>query len=162
MRSYTQFTQNKHILASWHNFHWQVWFSYHNVFFGALIFRGRKALAFNLFLSIKERLKTRERFDPSIVFFIAMLKITPNIMLFPVKRSGVLEAAPFPISRRKQISFAVKWVIKLLKDSHRVVTVSRIVDLLISTIYDKGPAIRRKYDLYKRASSCRQFINFFR
>lgn len=53
-------------------------------------------------------------------------------------------------------------MIKLLKDSHRVVTVSRIVDLLISTIYDKGPAIRRKYDLYKRASSCRQFINFFR
>jgi ribosomal protein S7 len=85
-----------------------MWFSYHNIFFGALIFRGKKAHAFNMFLRIKEQLKLRERFDPSLVFYVAMLKITPNVVLFPVKRSGVMEAAPFPIGSRKQVTFAVK------------------------------------------------------
>lgn len=61
-----------------------------------------------MFLRIKEQLKLRERFDPSLVFYVAMLKITPNVVLFPVKRSGVMEAAPFPIGSRKQVTFAVK------------------------------------------------------
>lgn len=85
-----------------------MWFSYHNIFFGSLIFRGKKAKAFNMFLKIKEQLKLKERFDPSMVFYVAMLRITPNVMLFPVKKAGVTEAAPFPIGGRKQVTFAVK------------------------------------------------------
>jgi len=77
-------------------------------FFGSLLFRGKKILAFNTFLQIKNGLKRKEKFDPFLVFLVAMMKITPSLVLLPIRKSGALHGVPFPISQRKQITFAVK------------------------------------------------------
>lgn len=138
------------------------YFCYHSVFFGRLIFRGKKAKAFNMFLKIKEGLKQKELIDPVLVFYVAMIRMTPHVLLFPIKKSGATEAAPFPIGPRKQVTFAVKWAIKTLKDSHGKVTVPKLVDVLVSAIYNKGPAIEKKREVYRKASNCRHFIKFYR
>jgi hypothetical protein len=45
---------------------------------------------------------------------------------------------------KKKITFAVKWIIKLLKDNDRIVKISTVVDLLISTIYyNRGSALKK-------------------
>lgn len=72
------------------------------------------------------------------------MKISPGVTLFPIKKSGVVQGAPFPISRRKQITFAIKWVVKLLKDNSRAVTVLRMADLLSEAIHDRGKSIAKK------------------
>lgn len=35
------------------------------------------------------------------------MKITPDLMLFPLKLGGVLQGVPLPITERKQYTFAV-------------------------------------------------------
>jgi hypothetical protein len=65
-------------------------------------------LAFNNFLKIKQGLKLREKFDPFLIFLVSMMKITPNVILMPLKKSGVMQGVPFPISFKKQVTFAVK------------------------------------------------------
>ena len=50
---------------------------------------------------------------------------------------------------KKKITFAVKWIIKLLKDNDRIVKISTVVDLLISTIYNRGSALKKKQEVYK-------------
>lgn len=59
-------------------------------------------------LRVKELLKLREVFDPFFVFLVSMLKLTPNIILLPFKKAGIVQGVAFPISDRKKISFAVK------------------------------------------------------
>ena len=49
-----------------------------------------------------------------------------------------------PISIRKQIIFAVKWVVKLLKDKYRILSVSNVSSLFIDAIKNKGVAVDKK------------------
>lgn len=35
------------------------------------------------------------------------MKITPDLLLFPLKLGGVLQGVPLPITERKQFTFAV-------------------------------------------------------
>lgn len=41
------------------------------------------------------------------VFLIALMKITPEVLLFPKKRGGGVQLVPLPISERKQYTFGV-------------------------------------------------------
>ena len=59
---------------------------------------GLKLRAFNFFLKVKKGLKVNEKFDPSFLFLIAMLKITPLLILKPVKIGGATYSVPFPIN----------------------------------------------------------------
>lgn len=108
MRKSTKIVRDKYSLKQWHDSHLHYIYSYHRLFFTNLIFRGRKALAFRWLCQVKYFLKLREKFDPYLLLFVALLKISPGVTLFPIKRSGVVQGAPFPISRRKQMTFALK------------------------------------------------------
>ncbi len=162
MRKVTRSLRSKYNLIQWHNSHFHYMFSYHKLFLSRLIFRGRKAQAFRWVADIKYQLKLREEFDPYLLMFVALLKIAPNVILFPIKKSGVVQGAPFPISRRKQITFALTWVVKLLKDNHRVVSVSKMVELLEGALYDRGDAIGKKTAVHARAFVNKHLVKFYR
>lgn len=92
-------------------------YRYHYLFFHSLIFRGRKLWAFNFFIALKFELKKREMVDPFWVFLISLLKITPDFMLMPLKLGRTIQYVPLPINERKQYTFAIKFVIKLIRDN---------------------------------------------
>jgi ribosomal protein S7 len=85
-----------------------VCFCYHNLFFGALIFRGKKLKAFNFFLNLKNNLKKRENNDPFFIFLVSMMKLTPKLLLRSAHFGSFTKGVPLPISEKKSISFAVK------------------------------------------------------
>lgn len=85
------------------NYYWQLWFRYHSVFFGSLIFSGNKLRAFKMFLLIKQGLKHRELTDPVKSFLVAMMMITPNIYLLPLKLGGRSVGVPMPITEKKKL-----------------------------------------------------------
>lgn len=82
-------------------------YRYHRLFFRSLIFRGRKLWAFNFLLNLKYELKIREKIEPFWVFLISLLKITPDLIAFPLKLGGSVQSVPMPITERKQFTFAV-------------------------------------------------------
>jgi hypothetical protein len=59
----------------------QLYFNYFFLFFNSLIFRGLKLRAFTLLIDIKTELKIKSSEDPCFLFLVAMLKITPSVML---------------------------------------------------------------------------------
>jgi len=121
-----------------------LYFRYQKLFFGSLIFRGRKLWAFKFFLDLKFELKQCEGVEPFWVFLIAMMKITPELLLFPKKLGGIIHWVPLPIGERKQYTFAVKWVIKLLRDKYKSITLKNITETLIQAIYNKGDSFEKK------------------
>jgi ribosomal protein S7 len=139
-----------------------VWFRYHKLFFGSLIVRGRKLWAFNFFIKLHLELKKREQIEPYWVFLVGIMKITPELMLFPLKLGGVVQGVPLPITERKQYTFAVKWIIKLLKDKLGKFSLKTVSDVIIDAIYNKGLSIERKLSIYEIGSKNRHLIKFFK
>lgn len=136
----------------------QLWFNYHFLFFRSLIFRGLKLRAFTFFAKVKKGLKIIEDFDPSFLFLIAMLKITPSLILKPLRIGGAVYEVPFPITYWKKIIYSCRWVIKLLKDANRVISVNSIVDALSSSLLDEGLSMEKKFTVYDLAALNRHLI----
>jgi ribosomal protein S7 len=59
-------------------------------------------------MSIKYHLKLKESCDPYFIFYVAMLKITPEVFLVTLPLGSAKYSVPLPITEVKKISFAVK------------------------------------------------------
>jgi hypothetical protein len=90
---YKQITRKKT-----YNFFVYFFYRYHRIFFGSLIFKGRKLWAFNFLNQLKTQLKKKEKLEPNLVFFFSLIKITPSILLFPYKIGGKVQGVPLAIS----------------------------------------------------------------
>jgi ribosomal protein S7 len=134
-----------------YNVYLQLWFNFHHLFFGSLIFRGKKISAFNKIINLKLALKIREDFDPFFIFLVSMMRMQPQIVLVPMRRSGVISEVPFPITPQKQLTLAVRWLIKALKNSSQKFEINNISNIMVSSIYKKGPVLQRRFEVHKRA-----------
>jgi small subunit ribosomal protein S7 len=144
-----------------HDFYYHRWFCYHSVFFGSLIFCGKKLRAFNFFLQLKFSLKLNSDLDPYLIFLIAMLKITPKVILKSKWIGGKPKGIPFPLDEKKQVMFANKWVIKLIKDREGAVSILSLSDLLLWTLEGRGESIRKKEAVHKLAIENRYLLKKF-
>lgn len=139
-----------------------VWYRLHNLFFGSLIFKGKKLWAFNTLLNLKFELKKREIVDPFWLILISFMKIMPEVMLFPKKLGGQIQGVPFPISERKQYTFAIKWIVKLIRDKHKRITIEKLADGLVSAIYERGDAFDLKMSQYAISTANRHLLRLFK
>lgn len=145
------------------NLYEYLWFRYHNKFYGSLILHGRKATAFNFLLAMKQSFKAREFFDVYYTFLVAMLQITPSLLIIQRRMGASYKGVAFPLRAGKKITFAVKWVVKLLKDKHGAIGLKALVDLLHNSLYNKGEAFERKRFFHRTALANRFLIQrFFR
>jgi len=75
---------------------------------GALISKGNKDRAFVKFLKVRQALKEQERQEPTLIFLVAMMNVTPDIIFSSVKLGGASYGIPLPISESKRIVFSIK------------------------------------------------------
>jgi len=159
--NFLEFNLKKKELQLNYDFYYHRWFCYHSIFFGSLIFQGKKLRAFNFFLKLKLSLKLNSDLDPYLVFLIAMLKITPKVILRPRWIGGKPKGIPFPLNEKKQVMFANKWIIKLLKDRDDSLSVLTLSDLLLWTLEGRGESIRKKEAVHKMAIENRYLLKKF-
>ena len=93
---------------------------------------------------------------------MAFLNIAPNFMVYPIKLGGQIQKVPLPITPRKQYTFAVKWVVKALKEKYGFFTVTKLTDILISAIYGRGLSMDKKKAVYESSIVNRHLIKFFK
>jgi len=57
---------------------------------------------------VKEGLKRREAFDPSFLFFLSLLNITPSLFLKSFKMGGLSYDIPLPLTYWKKIALGCR------------------------------------------------------
>lgn len=85
-----------------------IFFWFHTVFFGTLIFRGRKLAAFNRFLNMKHYIKRLSNLDPFFLIMVVLLKLIPKVVLVSLRIGKTLQMVPMHISEKKQVSFVIR------------------------------------------------------
>lgn len=130
------------------NFEIFLFQNYRNLFRGSLLKCGRKIWASNFVLKVLWELKRSEKIDPTFVLLIAFLKLTPNLNLYSLKLGATTKLIPVPISLHRQFTFAVKWLVKFVRDKRRLVTSYELGDLLLSALEHKGESWYQKKKFY--------------
>jgi len=91
-----------------------------------------------------------------------MITITPSVLLFPLKMAGIINEVALPITLRKQIIFATKWVIKALKTKYRVLNLRSLCILFLLSVRDDGLAFNKKKQVQIEAVRNRYLVKYFK
>jgi len=100
--------------------------------------------------------------DPNFILLVSLYKITPEIIIFPFHKGRFVNKVAMPITLKKQITFACKWIIKSLKDKYRIINLRQIVELLINSVYNSGIAIEKKKNVYTESIKNKQFLYYLK
>jgi ribosomal protein S7 len=113
-------------------------------------------------VQLKYYLKVIEEVDPVLIFFFAITNITPEFLLFPLKMAGIVNEVAMPISFKKQIIFAVKWAIKLIKTRYRIISYKQLCLLFLLANREKGIAMKKKLQTQQEAIRNRYLVRYFK
>lgn len=104
--------------------------------------------AFNKFIELKKRLKHHECSNPFWVFLISLMQASPVVHLLPIKRGRQLHGVAIPIYERKKLTVSVGWTVMSSKNKSRTIVLDVLTDNMIFTLYNKGPIIEKKQNVY--------------
>ena len=162
MREVTKKIRKRILYKANGNLETHLWFRYHKLLYGRFTETGKKLRGYNKLLDLKSLLKQKEKLDPNLVFMTSMLKATPIIFLLPVRLGSFTHGVPMPITEKKQITFAIKWVIKAAKQSKGSISIPALSEILVSTIYDQGPIYEKIMLTYDTGLKNRHLSKFFK
>jgi len=79
-----------------------ILYRFQRLFFGSLIWTGKKLKAYNYMQKLKQKLKNKEKIEFYIIFIFSLLKLSPNIILSYLKIGGNKQGVPLAISWKKK------------------------------------------------------------
>jgi len=139
-----------------------LFYKYQRVFFESMIWRGRKLWAYNFMLKLRYELKLRESIEFHIIFILAMLNITPHIILSYLKIGGAKQGVPLAISWKKKITYAVKWVRMALTNKYKKIRIKFLLEEILLSIHNKGLGCKKKKRTYIEGYSNRFLLKRFK
>jgi len=104
----SNFFKNNLKIKPWHDIYLHKWHLYHSFYFRSTIKSGLKLKSFNRYLNLKYFIKIKENKDPSFLFFVAMLKLSPKFGLKIIRLGSGAHGVPLPINYYKCIFFSTK------------------------------------------------------
>jgi len=135
-----------------------IFYRFQRLFFGSLIWTGKKLKAYNYMQKLKQKLKNKEKIEFHIIFIFSLLKLSPNIILSYLKIGGTQQGVPLSISWRKKITYAIKWIKTSLINKYKTIKIEQLVNELTLCIYNKALSSQIKNKTYIEGFSNRFFI----
>lgn len=90
------------------------------------------------------------------------MRISPNVFVAPLRLGSTTQDVPMPITEKKRVTLAVKWLFKLLKGRYRSITPNLVANILVDSLYNKGILIDKKLSVYKFSIKNRHLLRFFK
>ncbi len=130
-------------------------------FINNLMRDGKKSIARKIFYEALEILKERSGGEDSLkVFETAVEKVKPWLETRSRRIGGANYQVPVEVRPDRQISLAIKWIIKSAKARSERTMVERLANELWDAYNNKGAAIKKKEDTHRMAESNRVFAHF--
>eukprot|EP00730_Choanoeca_flexa_P016615 TRINITY_DN7891_c0_g1_i2.p1 TRINITY_DN7891_c0_g1~~TRINITY_DN7891_c0_g1_i2.p1 ORF type:complete len:146 (+),score=34.08 TRINITY_DN7891_c0_g1_i2:457-894(+) len=93
------------------------------------------------------------------VFEQALENVKPTIALTPVKKSGSIVQVPTPLTDKRRVSLAMKWIIKAARTRKSAKMGDALAAELLDAADNQGAAIRKRIEVHKMAEANRAFAS---
>lgn len=129
-------------------------------FINNLMWDGKKSLAMKIFYNALEKIKEYTQEEGIKVFEKAIENVKPLLEVRPRRVGGATYQVPIEVPPRRQISLAIKWIIKAARERPEKTMVERLAKELIDASKNEGRAIKMKENTHKMAEANRAFAHF--
>ncbi len=130
-------------------------------FINCLMWDGKKSVAERVFCDalelIREKVKDAEPID---VFTQAVENVKPNIEVRSKRVGGASYQVPMQVSRRRQQSLAVRWILGAVRDKKGRPTREKLAAELLAAYNREGAAMSRRENVHRMAEANKAFAHF--
>ncbi len=126
----------------------------------SIMYDGKKTIDEKIIYQAIEKIKSKVKEEPLIVFNEAINNIRPTIEVKSRRVGGATYQVPVEVKAKRSQTLALRWLI----EASRKRKDKKMSDKIFNEIYDayqkKGSAIKKKDDTHKMAESNKAFAHF--
>jgi small subunit ribosomal protein S7 len=126
----------------------------------SIMYDGKKTIAEKIVYDAIEKIKSKSKEEPIIIFNEAINNIRPTVEVRSRRVGGATYQVPVEVKSKRSQALALRWLI----DASRKRKDKNMSDKIFNEIFDayqnKGSAIKKKEDTHKMAESNKAFAHF--
>lgn len=129
-------------------------------FINNLMWDGKKSLAQKIFYRALEYIEEKTGKNGYEVFEKAIENVKPKIEVRPRRVGGATYQVPVEVRPKRQLSLAIKWIIRAARQRPERRMFERLANELIDASQNQGAAIKIKENTHKMAEANRVFAHY--
>ena len=130
-------------------------------FINCLMWDGKKTIAQAVFYDALDEIKRRIPEQESIeVFTQAIENVKPHIEVRSKRVGGASYQVPMQVSRQRQQSLAIRWVLNAIRDKKGRPTHLKLADELCAAFNREGAAMTKRENTHRMAEANKAFAHF--
>ena len=130
-------------------------------FINCLMYDGKKTTAQGVFYNALDEIKKRvPDVEPIEVFTQAVENVKPHIEVRSKRVGGASYQVPMQVSRARQQSLAIRWILNAVRDKKGRPTHMRLADELVAAYNREGVAMTKRDNTHKMADANKAFAHF--
>ncbi|KAL4712261.1 hypothetical protein ACJJTC_004023 [Scirpophaga incertulas] len=105
--------------------------------------------------------KNKIELNPKIILHKAIENCKPLLQLSPVKRGGITYQVPGPITDKRSLFLAIKWLLEATNDKERTIHFpEQFAWELLDAANNTGKVVKRKQDLHRQCEANRAYAHY--
>jgi small subunit ribosomal protein S7 len=129
-------------------------------FINALMLKGKKSVAEDIFYKAMEQIRERTGEDPSAVFNRAISNVKPVLEVKPRRVGGSTYQIPIEVPHRRRTALAIRWLITFTRNRHEKTLIEKLTAELIDAANNTGATIKKKEDTHRMAEANKAFAHY--
>ncbi|MEO0246714.1 MAG: 30S ribosomal protein S7 [candidate division WOR-3 bacterium] len=129
-------------------------------FINNLMWDGKKSIAQKIFYQALELIEQKTKQDGMEVFEKAIENVKPKLEVRPRRVGGATYQVPVEVRPKRQLSLAIKWIIKAARQRPERRMFERLANELIEASQNQGGAIKIKENTHKMAEANKVFAHY--
>ncbi|MEO0230208.1 MAG: 30S ribosomal protein S7 [candidate division WOR-3 bacterium] len=129
-------------------------------FINNLMWDGKKSIAQKIFYQALELIEQKTKQDGMEVFEKAIENVKPKLEVRPRRVGGATYQVPVEVRPKRQLSLAIKWIIKAARQRPERRMFERLANELIEASQNQGGAIKIRENTHKMAEANKVFAHY--
>jgi len=130
-------------------------------FINCLMWDGKRTIAQRVFYDAMDVIKRKiPDSDPLEVFTEAIENVKPHIEVRSKRVGGAAYQVPMQVSRIRQQSLAIRWVLVAVRDKKGRATHLKLADEIAAAYNKEGAAMTRRENVHRMAEANKAFAHF--
>lgn len=129
-------------------------------FINNLMWDGKKSIAQKIFYRALELIEQKTKQDGMEIFEKAIENVKPKLEVRPRRVGGATYQVPVEVRPKRQLSLAIKWIIKAARQRPERRMFERLANELIEASQNQGGAIKIKENTHKMAEANKVFAHY--
>jgi len=126
----------------------------------SIMYDGKKTIAEKIIYQAIEKIKSKVKEEPLIVFNEAINNIRPTVEVKSRRVGGATYQVPVEVKAKRSQALALRWLIDASRKRKDKIMSDKIFNEIYDAYQNRGSAIKKKEDTHKMAESNKAFAHF--